>query len=195
MASRTTTYDHLIGKKKPLTKTVPIVLDPDLAEEYQEARQARDLVAARASVVKDDTEMAFQLLEADQKLAELRRRMEEEDAVVLFRFRGIGRARFEAMVDHHQPTAEQRAKAKTQGYSTLSWNPETFPPALVAACLVEPDLTEAQVAELWCNPDWNQAELQTLLDTSIEVNAQRRTVELGKDWSQTRSSEPRSPSA
>lgn len=166
--------------KKPLTKTVAVVLDPDLAEEFEEARRTREVAALRSDRDGKDTEAAFQLLEADQKLADLRRRLEAEEAVVHFKFRGIGRHAYEALVDAHPPTPEQRTKAKAGGFEAVAWNYDTFPPALVAACLVAPAMSVDDVAAIWDSADWNQAELQTLLNAAIEVNGTRRTVELGK---------------
>jgi hypothetical protein len=192
---RPLTFDHLIGKKKPLTKRVPVVLDPDAAEEYEEARRAADLAHARVQVRPEDPESHAKLLEADAALAALRDRLEDEEAVVYFTFRGIGRAAYEKLVDLHPPTAEQRTKAKAGGLGDIAWNHDTLPPALVAACLIDPQLTDDQVLQLWNDPDWNQAELAQLLNAAIEVNGQRRTVELGKDSRQTRSSAAKSRTA
>lgn len=195
-AARPLTFDHLIGKKKPLTKTVPVVLDPDLAEEYEEVRRAADLAHARVSVSPDNAEAHAQLLEADAALQQLRQRLVDEDAVVTFRFRGIGRAAYEKLVDLHPATAEQRMKAKSQGITDgLAWNTDTLPPALVAACCVEPPMTQEEAARLWSDPNWGQAELGQLLSAAIEVNGQRRTVELGKDFKRTPNSEAKSPTA
>lgn len=178
--TRPVPLDRLLSKKKPLTKTVAVVLDPDLAEEFEDARRLRDTARMRVDRSPKDTEAAFALIESDQKLDELRGRLEAEDAVMMFRFRGIGRVGYEQLVDRHPPSAEQRTKAKSQGYEALAWNPETFPQALVAACLIEPELSFEQVCELWDSADWNQAELQVLLNAAVEVNGTRRTVELGK---------------
>lgn len=195
-AARPLTFDHLIGKKKPLTKTVSVVLDPDLAEEYEEARRAADLAHARVQVRPEDNEAAAQLLEADAALQQLRQRMLDEQAVVMFRFRGVGRAAYEKLVDLHPATADQRMRAKAGGLGDgLAWNPETLPPALVAACCVEPAMTLEQAQALWLDPNWGQAELGQLLAAAIEVNGQRRTVELGKGFSTTRNSEAKSPTA
>lgn len=196
MGDRPLTFDHLVGKKKPLTKTVPVVLDPDLAELHEEARRDRDVAHARVQVRGDDPEAAAQLLDADRRLEELRQQLEDADAIAYFTFRGIGRARYEALVDKHPPTLEQRTKAKATGMGELAWNHDTFPPALVAACVTEPAMTEEQVAQLWASEDWNQAELVTLLNAAIEVNGSRRTVELGKGSRRpTRSGGPKSATA
>lgn len=195
MLGRPATWDHLRSQKKPLTKAVPVVLDPELAEEYEAARRTRDVAYARTQVRPDETEAHAALLDADAALEALRVRLEEEEAVVWFRFRGIGRAAYEALIDTHPATAEQRTKAKASGMGELAWNHATLPPVLVAACLVEPAMTEEQARALWADPNWNQAELATLLTTAIEVNGTRRTVELGKDSRPTRNSAVKSRSA
>lgn len=192
---RPLTYDHLVGKKKPLTKTIAVVLDPQLAEEYEAARSARDMAKYRADARPADSEAAMALLEADAALEAVRNRLDDEEAIAEFRFRGIGRAAYEALVDKHPPTAEQRMKAKASGFENIAWNPDTFPPALVAACLIEPDLAYEDVLGLWRSDDWNQAELQELLNAAIAVNGTRRTVELGKDSRPTPISGHRSPTA
>lgn len=195
-AARPLTFDHLIGKKKPLQKKVAVVLDPDLAEAYEEARRAADLAHARVQVRPEDSEAAAQLLEADAALQQLRERLMDEGAVVQFHFRGIGRAAYEKLVDMHPATAEQRMKAKAGGLGDqLAWNPETLPPALVSACCTEPAMTVDQAMQLWNDPNWGQAELGQLVAAAVEVNGQRRTVDLGKDFRRTPNSEAKSPTA
>lgn len=184
------TFEDLVNRKKATTKTVPIALDPELAVELEEARQARDS-AARAAAIRDkDTDAQAALWQAEERVAALEQRMRDEDAVAYFTLKSIGRAAYDALVDAHQPTGAQRAKAKSLGIGELAWNHETFPPALVAACLVEPQLSEEEVASLWRDDSWNQAELQALLQAAIEVNGTRRTVELGKGSMKIPSSGP-----
>lgn len=192
---RPLTYDFLAGKKKPLTKTVVVVLDPEAAEAHEEARRDRDMAQARVSVSPDNPENHAQLLDAQAALDDLEAKLDEDQAIVRFTFRGIGRAGYEAIVDRHPPTQDQRTKAKAGGLGELAWNHDTMPPALVHACLVEPQLTIEEVNQLWSSPDWNQAELGVLLNAAIEVNGSRRTVELGKDSRQTRPSGARSRTA
>lgn len=181
MGGRPVTRDHLVGKKKPLTKRIPIVLDPDLAEEHERARRDRDVAQMRSEANPKDPESAFALIGAEDRLAELRRRLEDEGAIVWFTLRGIGRTRYDALLDAHPPTAEMRLKAKAAGFETASWNWDTFPPALVHACLVDSDLTLEDLQEMWDSDDWNQAELTEILNAAVAVNGTRRTVELGKD--------------
>lgn len=203
MSGRPPTFDHLLSRKRPVTKTVIITLDPDLAEEHTAAKRHQEATAAKAANRPDDTEAHTELWEAEQRLADLEQRLADEDAVAFFTFRSIGRAAYDALVDEHQPTAAQRAEAKARGMGTIAWNPDTFPPALVALCLEsvrlpgsEPEkLSEAQVRALWESDDWNQLELGELFTAAAEVNGTRRTVELGKDWPRTRSTGPSSTTA
>lgn len=188
---RPVTYDYLASRKRPVTDTVGIVLDPDLAEELEEARQARDAAWARAQARQNDSDAQAALWEAEEKLAQVQQRMVDEEAVVQFTFRSIGRAAYDALVDANPATPAQRAKFKAQGITEgINWNEETFPPALVAACLVEPKLSEAEVQALWRDPNWNQAELSALVVAAIKVNGNRRTADLGKGSQRTRSSAP-----
>jgi hypothetical protein len=192
--TRPLTFDHLRSQKKPVTKTIPVVLDPDLADEYETAKRARDVAAVRADARPADSELAFLLLEADQALEAVIARLEEEEAVVWFTFRGIGRAAYTALAGEHPPTAEQRAKARAMN-SDATVNTDTFPPVLIAACLVDPPMTAEQAVGLWDDPNWNDAELGALYGAAIEVNGTRRNVDLlKKDLRPTRSSATKSPS-
>lgn len=192
--ARPLTFDHLRSQKKPVTKTVPVVLDPDLADEYETVRRNRDVTAVRAEARPDDSELAFQLLEADQALAAVTARLEAEEAVVWFTFRGIGRAAYTALAGEHPPTAEQRTKARAQNVDATV-NTDTFPPVLIAACLVDPPMTAEQAALIWDDPNWNDAELGALYGAAIEVNGTRRNIDLlKKDLRPTRPSATKSPS-
>lgn len=186
---RPVTLDHLISQKKAVTETVEIVLDPALAEELESARKTRDVAAARASVRSTDSEAQAQMWEAEEIVARLERQVEEEEVAVYFTFRSIGRATFDALVAAHPAGPEQRAKYKRAGVTEdIPWNEDTFPPAIIAASLVEPKLTEEEVRALWLADNWNQAELSVLALAAIKVNGVRRTTDLGKGSRKTQPS-------
>jgi hypothetical protein len=184
------TLDHLLSQKKATTETVEIVLDPELAEELAEARKTRDAAAARASVRTTDSEAPAQMWEAEETVARLERKVEEEEVAVYFTFRSIGRAAFDSLVAAHPAGAEQRARLKRFGVNAedVPWDEESFPPAIIAASLVEPKLTEAEVRALWHADNWNQAELSALVIAAIKVNGVRRTADLGKGSRKTQPS-------
>lgn len=62
----------------------------------------------------------------------------------------------------HTPTVEQRARG-------MQFNPETFAPALVAACLTDPELSEADAKEIWESGAWSTGELSFLFDTASSL--------------------------
>lgn len=69
----------------------------------------------------------------------------------------------------------------------LRWNPRTFPPAIVAACLVEPVLSEAEVRTVFASPAWSKAELDRLFDAAYRLNNETSGVVLaGKGSSSPR---------
>lgn len=175
--ARPQTWDHLKSRKKPNIQKLLLSLDPEVADEYNKAKSEHNLakikVQAQPELLEahENLERAFDALEA----AEARVR---EDCVE-FVFRSIGRQKFEELVLENPPTPEQREKAKRQG-GEANWNQDTFPWKLVHASMVSPEMTEAEVKELWNDPDWSAAETTELFMTAMAANANRRTVDLPK---------------
>ena len=113
----------------------------------------------------------LEALEADLAtvLAEERKLTGEMvDGSALFRFESIGRKRYEALIAENPPDETQRKAAKARGI-LAAWNPDTFPPQIISACMSEPKLSVAEVAELWDHPAWNQSELSLLFDAALYV--------------------------
>lgn len=183
--------------KPPVTKTVPIVLDPDASDAWAEI--AADLQAAeiRARHDPDDGEAAAALTAAQQRHDEVRDGLLADGKVQVFTFRAIGSAAFDALVMDHPSTAEQRARALRLGAEAEpAWDTDKFPPALVAASLADPPLTPEQVDVLFTSSTWNQAELGTLFAVALEVNTARRSIgDVGKDFAATGPSGPKSSGA
>jgi hypothetical protein len=162
---RPPTFDHL-RKKQPLERTVAIPLNDEAVRTFKEASEA----LGRVQMVKgDDTEAQAAFDAAKAAL--------EEETVEL-RFRSIGRKRYDDLVRAHPPTDEQKAEAADVPYEV-----ESFSVALIAASCVEPKMTEDEVAEL--SETWNVAEFMQLWMAALEVNTQRRVVEMGKAWNGT----------
>lgn len=177
---RPATADHLVSGKRPVTKTVEVVLDPALAVQIRDAQRRADDTERQLALRPDDDPTQRAAWEAAEAVEVLRARAVEEDAVVAVRFRSIGRVAWDDLIRAHPPTDEQTAEAKKEGTDGLNFNPDTFPPAVVAASVDEPKLTAEQVAAMWDSPDWNQAELTVLFTAALEVNNSRHTLDLGK---------------
>jgi hypothetical protein len=175
---RPVTMDHLRSRKKPTTKRVEIVLDPAVADAVNEARNRYELARIRLEGAPQNAERSDEFHEANATLGAALEGA--KDDVAAFVFRNIGRRAWEELVDEHRPTEDQQRKHRKANPSAgrLTWNPESFPIAAVAASLVEPKLSLAEITELWDDEDWNDAELAALFFGALEVNQQRRVVDL-----------------
>ena len=69
---------------------------------------------------------------------------------------------FDTLVAAYPPNGADKEKGFT-------WNPDTFQPALVAACCVKPDLTLAQANALWANEAWAAGERSSLFFAALDV--------------------------
>jgi hypothetical protein len=173
------TIDDILNRKQPNRRTVWMPYDAQLAEAYQEAEAQRDVASNIATVRVDDKEAASKLIEAEEKLAELKATLRAES--IKFVFRAVGRKRYEELVMAHQPTNKQLQKAREQRQDAPDFNEDTFPQAIVAACLEEPVLSPEEVNQLWDSEEFSIAEQRMLLQTAVMVNQQWRVVDLGKD--------------
>lgn len=97
----------------------------------------------------------------------------------------------DALVAAHPPSEEQRAKAKEKG-GDAAWNPDTFAPALLAACVApedpdrpgrpdrdDPGVSEAEWATLMKGPV-SAGELRYLINTALDINDRSPDPDLGK---------------
>lgn len=96
---------------------------------------------------------------------------------VVFHLRCLPVSDWEALVDAHPPTEEQRARG-------WMWSTPGFRPALLAACVAPPEgergLTEADWRELACGGQIAQGELDLLFVTAVNLNARHPQVSTGK---------------
>ena len=184
------TLDHLRSKKSPVSKTVYIAGDSDLAIDLNDMEREVSILELKVLRSPADSELAGQLSAKKEELEQLKTRMRE--ASIKFRVQSIGRKKLEKLMSQHPPTEtdiEQINKAKelaeAQGddsmkNATLEWSPDTFPVALIAKSVVEPELTEQELTD-WLGEDtWNQSEIQELFAAALEVNTTHRVVSLGK---------------
>lgn len=126
----------VLKKAKPPESSVDLCLEADLAAEHDalnrqllEAQQEE----ARTSRKMGDVPRSRQLSEQIQELEERMRSSE-----VTFRMRGISAFRYQELLDDH-PGRE----GKNERY-----NPLTYPPALIAACCVDPHMSEVEAKQL-----------------------------------------------
>lgn len=170
------TRDRLLGRRIP---PVPVTLRADFSPESDAAYAAVESATQALQIAEasgGDTTAARERLEAAQ--AALEPFAELLHAVTL------APDVYDDLVDAHPPTDEQRAKGHI-------WDPETFVPALLAACLQQ-DGEPVMSAEDW--DEWSHTpgaaasgELATLFGLCLALNDRAPAVRVGKGFGGTRS--------
>jgi len=79
------------------------------------------------------------------------------------KLKAIGSEEYDLLVAKHKPTPKQKNEGR-------QYNPDTFIPALLSACLEEPQLTAAQVDQIFKSGAWSTGELNTLVGEAINLN-------------------------
>jgi hypothetical protein len=152
-------FDEIAARRKPRETTTWVVLDHDLVVRHEQVE--RDLRLARLTDERENRIPQAPKLQAE--LDELEQDIHE--AAVPFRFRAMPRKAYRELIEAHpDPAGEKR------------WNDETFPPALIAACAVDPEMTLEQATTVYEKWDENQA--STLFATAYIVNEGETKVPL-----------------
>lgn len=168
-AAKKQTIAELRSKKKPVTKRVTIQLDGELAteialmrEKYQAARDY-DRTSNENDTAPSIEKQINELIE-DSRITEY-----------TFVFQSIGRPNYDKLVSlpEHKPTKEQKRDNAT-------FNADTFPPALIAASCVDPELSLEEAKDMFNDPSWNGAELANLFVGALEANTETGDIPLSR---------------
>jgi hypothetical protein len=82
---------------------------------------------------------------------------------VTLKFQAIGMQAYDKLVGKHPPNTEQRAEGS-------SFNINTFAPALIAACSMEPEITPAEAKEIWDSEEWSRGDVMVLFRNAVDLN-------------------------
>ena len=157
----------MVATIEELIRTYPQRIAARLAERGVDPldQEAREVVAAEinaeASAIEND--VAGKAEAALQAVV---------DTTRTFKFRSLGRTTYRALVAAHPPTDADHTAARVESgdmHARASWNRETFFPALVHPASVGPQLTEAEVTEIFESPDWSDGEVDLLVQGAIKA--------------------------
>lgn len=140
-------------------------------ESYDLIRKAENAEAVLRLAGPGDVE------ELGQQAAEARARADSLFESVTIR--ALPAADFEALMNAHQPTADQAAKG-------ANFNRDTFFPALLAASVEGPE-TETDWTEMINSGELVMGEVGTLISVAMELNDRSPSVVLGKGSTTTTS--------
>jgi len=188
------TLDHLRSRKKPVLKTLWIPTDDEIASEYNRLEQEVASAEMQAKVRSDDKAASERAAAALMALADYEPVMRKN--AIKFVFRSIGRKKFDALLAQHPATDKDRADAlgvkeeelaagNDLSEAELQWSPQTFPMALIAKSMVEPELTEAEILEWIDDDEWGTSEVMTMFTTALQANTTHQLITLGKDSRKT----------
>ena len=155
------------AKARRTTTFEMVVVDDATADAAEAAYVSAQTGLRRATAAKDpkaETAAQAAVDAARAGLAECRD---------VLRFQSLSAHDFEALIGAHEPTEAQQAKGD-------QWNGETFSPALIAACAVEQDMTEAEWAEELGSERWSVADRNAIFTAALSANVTARSVTVPK---------------
>jgi hypothetical protein len=185
-AAAAQSFKALRAAAKPAERSVRICFRPDLRARLQELE--RDLAAAERE------RLSAESLDAGARTAELAEqieavRTEMQAASRTFVLRRLPRPRFRELLTEHPPGEDAAEGTEV--------DPETFYPALVRECTVEPELDDDDWAWLLGPDQLSDAEYEELAGAAWLVNARDAGVPFSRLGSRVRArsaSESRQPS-
>lgn len=141
---------------RPATKTVKLYVggDWDLVDEYQRLQAEAQNPTSLAGSDRTRLEKIEATFAAD---------------MMAFKFQSLGRRRMQKLIDEHPP----RPNKKRDEF--LGFNEDAATDALIRKCLVEPDLSEADLTEL-LEEQLSDGQYQTLAEAVFAIN--RRTADV-----------------
>jgi hypothetical protein len=92
---------------------------------------------------------------------------EEDNAEIVeltVRVRARGQKAYDDLLAAHPPTKKQKDQGDV-------YNVETFCPALLSECVVEPKISMEEATELWTSDTWSRGELSELFFACVDVNS------------------------
>lgn len=190
MAEQDLSIDEILDTKQSFTDSVTIALTGDVAHKLSRLREEVDRAQMRLDSRLGSSDDIAAYEDAKRRLEEAIEEAKEAGQTATFTFKALGRQEFEDLRDAEPATKEQRNEyrkmALAQGVppskvGTLGYNPDTFPPVLIAASCVKPTMNLEQAQRLWNSEKFSQSELQVLFATAYGVNAADTRVDLGED--------------
>ena len=180
--------------KKPRITHVDVVMDTEAADAFAAAQaeydrlestlrttrpqrlaEARNALAPTSSP-EEYTQAASGVLAADdERLAEAQAVLDAagadlDAATQRFKFRGLGRKRWEDLKAEHPPTEQDHANAREASGNedtVAEYSVDSLAPALIAEASVSPRLSAEEVDVMFNGDDWNTPEIASLFQTAL----------------------------
>lgn len=134
----TGSVDDLIASAQTRTLKVSVCARGDLVNRHAElVDELNTAIAASSDSLGNGNRSEIDRLHAEVDAVEA----EQEESTTEFTLTSIGALSWSSLLRKHPPPPEVKGQ--------LAFNLASFPPAAVAACVVEPEMTEPQAARLY----------------------------------------------
>jgi len=187
--------------KKPRITWVDVILDGEVADAYDvaekdllaaeerlSASRPRRLAAARnalptGATPEEQAAAAAAVVAADDLEVDALREARDAAAEALalatrrYKFRALGRARWESLKAEHPPQEsdhEDVREASGKKDAEAEYHFDTLAPALIQEASISPRLSEEDVDEIFNGGDWNGPEIVALWQTALVAQATAR---------------------
>ena len=154
----TKSIDEFLGAAKAPRLSVPINVRADLLARHAELKAKLDQ-AQREDLRNIGITGGKAAPAVEEEIAELEDEM--ADSEMVFVFEGLGHREYVKLLTQHPPSKRDKA-------ANLDFNETTFPPALIAASCVEPEMTLEQATTL-CDTI-TDGQFSKLWNVAIAVN-------------------------
>lgn len=131
---------------------------PTTTAKQTEARQKQSQASKRATLdqlvnkPRSTTEFSLYLSDGNGGVNE-----------VTLKYQAIGMRAYDKLVSKHPPKPDQRAEG-------ASFDMDTFAPALISACSVEPEISVAEAKAIWDSEEWSRGDVMVLFRNAVELN-------------------------
>ena len=177
------TLDHLRSKKKPVERSVRLVTDLVLKDEHNDLVMNLEKAKLRSDAKPTDESLKAELEDLRTRVATSEKQLLEES--IKFRFRSLGYKRYDQLMNEHLMNDERirelvdAGKISEEDSEQLTWDPETFPIALIVHCMIEPEAEVDELADWLGDGSFNSTEIQELFAAAMTCNVAASRVELG----------------
>lgn len=154
-------FEEIRRQKKPNEVSVELLLDPELSRTIEELERRYD----RQKRLDEKTNEPNKAPGILKEIENLREQVEDDKAT--FVFRDPGRKRFEALVEAHPPSAQQRK-------DEFNWDPEGFIPALLSETAIDPKLSSTEAKEIY--DDWGRGDVEALFNAALQVCLEQASI-------------------
>lgn len=180
------TYEEIKARIKAPDDVVWIAFESGPGRELADAQSELSMAEVRLDADPKNTALKTTRAKVRERVKQAKEAAREQ--AYPHRLKALPKPTLEALIKDTKPTAKQIEKWEADGrQGEPPYDLDLFPPKLVAACSVDPVLTEVETKEMWFAEDspFTEAMLGALFYVANRLCQIDGVVDLGKDSAST----------